>query len=420
MRCRVGAGLGSLIACWMLLAAHAAAATRAGGGERLLEAMESAPATVVVEVIETQQLDTHGYAGRLSVESALVGEISPGAELRVAWEELAPSRAPRFARGDRVLVALERLPGASIWLARIPDAELRSQTLAPALRGDAFLRDPAPGSIDVLSHYVKLSRAARGGATGAGHLAALAARAQLPLALSAVERLGRIEALDAAVAGAGAELLVEALLRPDGTPALAEALLALIAAHELASLRPALDARREAAELPPPRVLAALAVLDGGLEPGEASRLLRAEASIEQRRVAARWVRGPEAAALLARVARDDPDPGVRSRAVARLVELEGPEAAEQAAVGLYDPEPAVRASAAQSLGSLGAAAVPELRVVVEFGSPEAARAAVTGLVLTGSPAGNEALVEIAASHPDPGVRKLARFALGEGLGHAH
>ena len=79
-----------------------------------------------------------------------------------------------------------------------------------------------------------------------------------------------------------------------------------------------------------------------------------------------------------------------------------------------------VRATAATSLGSLGDEAVPELRAVVEYGSPEAQRAAVTGLMFTGTAAGSAALLEIAATHPDPGVRKLARVALGEDMGHGH
>jgi hypothetical protein len=414
---RFGVVLGLLLASGV---ARSASVGGAAGDIDLLEAMESAPATVVVEVVETRKLDLHGYEARVAVEQALVGEISPGAELRVGWEELAPSRAPRFARGDRVLVALVRLPGASIWLSRIPDPALRSQTLAPASRGDAFLHDPSTGSVSVLEHYLVLSPETRRGPTGAGHLAVLAARAELPLARSAVRGLSRVVDLDEALAAGSAETLVVALLRPDGTPELQDALLALIAARELESLRPALEARRTEDELPPPLVSSALAVLDDGLAPGEEARLLAAGVSREHRLVAARWARGPQAAELLARVAREDPDPGVRGRALVRLVELEGADAADRAAAGLYDPEPAVRATAATSLGTLGAAAVPELRAVVEFGTPDAVRAAVTALMLTGSSEGSEALGEIALTHPDPGVRKLARVALGEDLGHRH
>ena len=82
--------------------------------------------------------------------------------------------------------------------------------------------------------------------------------------------------------------------------------------------------------------------------------------------------------------------------------------------------EPSVRVAAATGLGSLGAAAVPELVAVVERGDPLAAQAAVTGLMLTDSAEGTLALGEIAAEHPDPGVRSLARIALGQEVGHRH
>ena len=419
MRKGIATALCSLLACWAFLPVQGATTFRAEGGDDLIQAMESAPATVVVEVLATQPLDSTSYSARLRVESALLGQVPAAAVLRIAWEELAPSRSPRFARGERLLLVLERLPGASIWLARLPDPEIRSQTLAPALRGNAFLRNPSPGSVAVLSHYLMLEPKNRRGPTGVGYLVELVSRAQLPLALSAVERLGRVTALDQALTGGAAETLVVALLRPDATPELHEALLERIAAQQLEALRPALTARA-AVELPPPLVLGALAALDGGLAPGREARLLEAGTSLEHRRVGARWARGPDAADLLARVAREDPDPHVRSNALLRLVELEGPEAAGRAAAGLYDPVPMVRATAATSLGSMGESAVPELRAVVTSASPEAVRAAVTALMLTRSSAGNAALLEIATTHPDPGVRKLARVALGEDLGHQH
>lgn len=394
--------------------AAAAAPPRAVSGEHLIGAMEAAPATVVGEVLEVQQLDTHGYLGRLRVESALVGKAAPGLELHIAWEELAPSRAVRFAEGDRVLMALEPLPGASIWLGRIPDPDLRTRTVSPALAGDAFLRNPSPGSLDLLSHYLMLEPGIREGPTGVSYLAWLAAVAELPLAASAVARLAEVPALDERLEADGAEALVVALLRTDAPAALQDALLALVEKRRLETLRPALRAQVPADAPPPPLVISALASLDGGLTHEELARLAEGETSVEERRVAARWARGTEAADLLARLVRDDPDPAVRSNAVARLVELEGAGGASRAAAALYDPEPAVRTSAATSLGSLGAAAVPELVTVTERGDRDAAQAAVAGLLLTRSAEGDEALRQIAKDHPDPGVRNLARLALGE------
>jgi HEAT repeat protein len=73
-----------------------------------------------------------------------------------------------------------------------------------------------------------------------------------------------------------------------------------------------------------------------------------------------------------------------------------------------------------RALGSLGADAVPGLRRTVDSGGPDAARAAVGALQLTGSPEAAAALVEIAESHRDEGVRALATIALGRQLGHTH
>jgi hypothetical protein len=42
----------------------------------------------------------------------------------------------------------------------------------------------------------------------------------------------------------------------------------------------------------------------------------------------------------------------------------------------------------------------------------------VAALALAGGPASARALAEIAELHPDPGVRLLARTALGRPIGH--
>jgi hypothetical protein len=52
-------------------------------------------------------------------------------------------------------------------------------------------------------------------------------------------------------------------------------------------------------------------------------------------------------------------------------------------------------------------------------GSEDAARAALDALS-RGGPASRKALVDIAARHPDPGLRKLAGVALGELDAHIH
>jgi HEAT repeat protein len=191
-----------------------------------------------------------------------------------------------------------------------------------------------------------------------------------------------------------------------------------VGALQLESLRKPLESAASQDTLAPPAVYAALARLDGQLSQESTERLLRTEAS--HRAVVARFAGGPGSANLLGRLIRTDPDAAVRSAAIERLVELDGKAAMPRVVAGLYDRERDVRITAAQRLGSLGAAAVPDLQHVAEIGDREAAQAAVVGLMLTESPEGTEALGRIAEEHPDEAIRTLARTALGAPIGHTH
>jgi hypothetical protein len=404
---------------WAAVAAAAGPPPRAAGGVRLVEAMEAAPATVVASVEDTRSLGATSHAAVLRVETAVFGEVERGKRVRVAWEELAASRAPRFQSGERVLVVLEPLPGASIWLSRLPDAEERSNTLAVAMRGDAFLRNPSPGTSLQLEHYLALAPTDRAGAAGAGYLAQLAAAAEIPIAIDAVARLDGRADLDEMLTPKGARHLVTALVRDDAPPALQNALVELVGRHRPGSLREPLEALASGESLAPPIVYAALARLEGGLSPERTARLL-AQAPERYRQVGARNASGARADRDLRSLIRRDPAPAVRVSAIERLVELRGADAIVPVADALHDSEPSVRTAAVRQLGAFGAAAVPELRRVVEASDPQAARAAVAGLALTGSAAGNDALREIAADHPDDSVRTLARIALGGEVGHTH
>jgi len=394
-------------------------AVRAAGGVRLLEAMETSPASVVVVVEGTRLLGGSGHAAIVRVEDPIVGKVAIGTKLPIAWEELAAARAPRFRPGDRVLMALEPLPGASIWLSRLPDPEERAKTLSVAMRGDAFLRSPSLGTANLIDHYLALLPADRSGAHGIGYLAQLAALAEIPLAVDAVVRLGTLSDLDATLTPPVARQLAGALVRGDATPALEDALVDLIDRQRLLSMRDPLGALIAGDELAPAIVYAALAKLEGGLSPERTAKLL-AQAPERYRQVGARNASGANAHDTLRALIRRDPSAAVRVSAIDRLVELRGEEAIPTVADALRDSQPAVRASAARKLGALGAAAVPELQRVVEANDADAARAAVVALALTGTAEGTAALAEIADGHPDESLRKLARVALGGDLGHTH
>ncbi|MCI0437211.1 MAG: HEAT repeat domain-containing protein, partial [Gemmatimonadetes bacterium] len=133
-----------------------------------------------------------------------------------------------------------------------------------------------------------------------------------------------------------------------------------------------------------------------------------------------RHASGPTARVELARLVRSDPAPAVRALAVERLLALGGASAVEDGLSALHDPDASVRGAAARALGSLGASAIPGLRRKVDSNDPDAARAAVVALHLTGSPEATAALAEIADSHRDESVRALAAIALGRKIGHVH
>lgn len=410
------------------IAVHAAGtaprAAGAPGGRGLLEAIESLTLTVVGRIEEVKRLDTHGYAARIRVERGVGPQHREGIEgesLRLAFEELAGGRPPRFASGDRVLVVLEPLGTASIWRKRIPDPDERRDTFGVAMQGDAFLRDPIPASVDLLHHYLSIAPEARAGPAGVRLLASLAAGAQPPLALAAARRLAGTRDLEGVLDGPAEGALVEALARGDAGPELSALLVSAAGKAAGESLARRLSGAVADRSPPPPAALfEALARCSAaGLAPADLDWLLARPEAV-YREVVARTA-SREQGPVLRRLAGDDPDPAVRAAALLRLRALLGAEALPVLLEGLADPEPAVRAAAARGAGSLGHEAVGSLRAVA-FGrdaSDAARRAAVAGLRLAGA-SGRPALVEIARDHPDPGLRRLADLALGRLDTQAH
>jgi HEAT repeat protein len=399
----------------LLWSAPAAGTEPATGSSAVVSALELAPYAVVVVFEEPRALDGEAYLAVARVEQTLMGRTHERVE--VVWEERARSRPVRFAAGDRVLLALEPLPGHSIWRQRIPDAEQRARSLYVALEGGAFVRQPSTGALLELEHFLRLPPDLREKDVGVGYLAALAEGAELPLAVSALERLAAVPDLDGRLDAGAAAGLVGALLRPDGDGELRERALALVGQGPLRALRPTLIVLAAREPLAPASVFDALGRIDGALPNEQALRLLGARDSADHRRAGARYASG-DAVQRLPAVLRSDPAAPVRAAAAVRWLEVEGVRGADRVSPALRDSDPAVRNGTLMALAKLGPDAVPVLRAAIETAPPEVARSAVAALQVAGGPASVTLLRQLAESHPDEGVRMLAGAALGRGIGH--
>jgi hypothetical protein len=402
-------------------AASEAAPPPAAGGVGVLRCLEQTGRVgLVAQLREPHRLDRHGWSAGAEVERVLGRREGSGSEettIPIVWEELATARPARFGDDERVLLCLEALPGASIWRERLPDAVLRERTLSVAEGGDAFVRRPSLATLTLLDHYLVLAAEDRQGAPGAAYLARLSRDGELPLARDAVDRLARLPGLDGLLDSTAGGWLVAALLRPDADSALQDEIVRLVAERRPEAIRPAL--RTKLSDPAAPAVLyIAWAALEDGLSVSVARELL-ARGSPAHRLAAARAVTGEESARILVPLVRGDPEPQVRAAAVARLIALRAPEALDAGLAALRDEDTGVRAEAAHGLAMLGGRSVPGLLDVVEMGPAAASQAAV--LALSGiDPEGLVALREVAASHADPGIRMLARMALGQDMQAPH
>lgn len=396
-------------------AGGARAAEPAAGGDALLEAAEGALATVVGVVRTPARVDTHGWAASLEIERTLAGPLTAGSVQRIAWEELALARPARFAAGDRIAVALVALPGTSLWAQRFPPAGEGPRVLVVAAEGDAFLRRPDPRTLDLLARYLALPAAERGSSPGIAALAGLVQEADPVVASAALRRLGTVPELGAQLDEEARQALAGAA-RDEARPlALRRALLAAIGRQRLTALRPTLEELASAGAPLEAAALEALAALDGGL-PRERTEALLESRDPELRAVGVRLAATPQQIDALAGLLRNDPSPDVRAAAAETLAARRGADAVDDVASGLFDAEPSVRAAAARALGGVGEPAVATLLRLTMARTGSETHAPIVALSLTGA-AGSQALLEIAGSHPDPMVRKVARLALGEGPG---
>lgn len=372
---------------------------------------------MVGTIAEPAALDRSGWSAGLQVERELapgaIGAPATGQRLVITWEELAPARPPRFAAGDRVLLALVPLPDGSLWRQRFP----RRDALAVGGDGHAFLRAPDEATIEGVTRWRTLSALERDGTPGAAALAGLVARGGAPLAEAAVARLAEIPGLATRLDETAVADLTAALTVPGRPDAVRLALLGITGAQRIDALRPAVVARTTGG---PPLAAAAweaLADLDGGL-PEETLRRLLASDDPEVRAVAARRAAGTPLEARAAELARRDPAPIVRAAAVGALVGTRQPKGIELAFDALSDSAPEVRGAAAQGLGAIGPEVVPRLLALAQGTSGPTAAGAITALSYAGAE-GRDALHEIGESHPDPATRQLARLFSGEEI-HQH
>jgi hypothetical protein len=358
--------------------------------------------------VDLGRIDTHGYGATFAVERDLATETPAAGEmLRVGWEELAPDRPARFRKDERVLVALEALPGYSLWRQRFPNGN----AFAVAERGTAFLRDPDEATVASLGRYLRIDPSEREQAPGIESLAGIVEAAAPPLAQGAATRLGEIPGLGSKLRQPAAAALGAAIENETRPEDLRRTLIRLAAAHRLDGMR---EWIARVAEAGPPlagEAWAAVLAIDGSLSVETVQRLL-ASPDPSVRAVAARASVGtPQATRALA-LARSDPAPEVRIAVVEALVPAQSPGSLEIGYAALFDRDPPVRAAAAQAVGKLGADVVPHLRELALARSGHDANGPLGALAFAGAE-GLGVLLELSQTHPDENTRGQARLLLG-------
>lgn len=387
------------------------------GATILLDAAETATAAVVGQIEQAAAIDLHGWAAWLIVERTLRGDVAPGDRLRIGWEELARGRAPRFADGDRVLVALGPLPPASLWYARFAENLRQGRVFAVAAEGQAYRHDPADRTVGLLGAYLA---ALADGSESQRHaaLADLAGAPDAALANAAIERLGDLHRTGEALANEVATKL-EALLRDEAQLASVRARLAEMAGTmRWQALRPALDAAAVEGGAIEAAAIGAVAAFDGGLSAERVAALWQRE-DPALRALAVAHATDPERVAALPGVLRDDPAPSVRAAAAEAVLLRDGAEGLAAVRPALADPAPEVRDRTATALAALGDAVVAPLEEILRDGSFPEASAAVLALHRVGD-AGRAAIQRLAVDAPDERLRDLAKLALGQLETHSH
>ena len=372
-----------------------------------MEAAVAGPATVLGTVRRVVALDERSFLAHLEVERSLSGSHASGEELAFAWDERLRDGPRRFGEGRRVLLVLEPLPGWSIWRKRLGDR----RAVGVALRGEAFVLDPDPRTVDLLAAWLARSPAERSGTAALPALAALVEGASPGVARGALDRIDRTPGLARGLAGAPTGSLRRALLDAGRPDSLREAFVQQIGQRGLVAFRPELEALAHAPGPLAPAAVTAWAALPGGLATAEVESLMsRSESAVRAAALAGAPAGFP--IARLQAALSEDPAPEVRSAAVYALVERQGMSVFAQLAPLLDDPNQPEGAAAIRALGGLGEPAVAPLARRARARGLTGARGPLLALSLAG-PQGLAALREIGATHPDESVRGLANFLLG-------
>lgn len=384
------------------------------GGPALVPAVEGGARLALGVIRDPRSLDEHGWTARLELERALEEPSPSEPDLQIAWEELARSRTPRFAAGQRVVVALVPLPPGSLWRQRFPNGG----ALLVGGGGQAFLRDPDARTLGLLERWARVGALEREGRVGVAALASLWAEAAPAVAVGALARLAEIPGLGGKVEGEGeAAATFRTGLSDRSRPLeLRAGLVRLAGERRIAALLPALESLDRRGGPLEAEAIGALASFSDGL-PQDRVRALLARPEPAIRAVGARSARGP-LLGTVGRLVKRDPAPEVRTAAAVALLDQQGMSGFDVAAQALFDADLGVRARTATRIGELGAAAVPGLVALVNTRWASGAEGPIGALILAGN-AGRAAVQAIAESHPDPKVRGVARLALGD-LGPEH
>ncbi len=392
--------LGVALLCAALASAPASPATATPG---LLDAAASARVVVVGRAGPTRSVDRHGRSAPVQVSRTLQGR--PPTPLRVAWEDLAPRSRPRLPEGREVLLALDPLPGFSLWRERFPGGG----PLVIKDRASALRVDPAPETVEALARFLALEPPARRTERAVPALVGLVRAPDVGLARDALHRLDGLPGLPAALESeseSGAEL-AETVARVQ--PELGEAILELGARRRLRVL---LSAAREASSAPGPLEAAGWrtrAAIEGSLPEGTARALL-ARDDPRLRAVGATWLRGKGREARLRALWRSDPDGGVRVAALAALGDgLRDAELVD----ALADADARVVQAALRRIVARGESMIAPLLASVEQKGGEDVERARAIAALARIPEAHSELERLARRHPDEKVRGFASLALG-------